>query len=213
MAAAGAATSAAAASAAAPAAAQAAKAAAAGSGAIHFASTSGEVEYAAGAHLANPISGFGGSDKIDFAHVAFAAGDHAVDNAGMVSIETSAGKTVATFKVSGTYTSSNFKAGKDASGHVLVAYVAPAAPADGWAVIGSPADLLGGYAPEFAEPPWMRESDLSMLHSGSALGSSAGTDPGVYGFPYERDGSVGGMSYAGAVGHGGPGCGSSGTGS
>ena len=115
--------------------------------------------------------------------------------------------------MSGTFTSANFKVSKDASGHVLVTYVAPAAPADGWAVIGSPADLLGGYAPEFAEPSWMRVSNLSGFDSWSALGSSAGTDPGVYGFPYERDGSVGGMSYAGAVGHAGSGCGSSGSGS
>ena len=85
-----------------------ANAKAAGSGAIHFASTSGEIEYAAGASLANTISGFGGSDEIDFAKVAFATGDHAVDNAGKVSIETSAGATVATFNVSGTYTSANF---------------------------------------------------------------------------------------------------------
>ena len=105
-----------------------ARASAGGSGGIDFASTSGEVEYSAGANLANAISGFGGSDKIDFAQVAFAAGDHAVDNSGKVSIKTSAAVTVATFKVSGTYTSANFHVGKDASGHVLVTYVAPDQP-------------------------------------------------------------------------------------
>jgi len=187
----------------------------AGRGKIRFASTSGEVECAAGAHLANTISGFRGSDKIDFSQVAFAARDHAVDNSRKVSIETAAGKMVATFKVTGTYTSSNFHVGADASRHVLVTYVAPAAPAaGGGAVIGSPADLLGGYAPEFAEPAWTRESNLSALDSWSALASSAGTGPGGFGFHHENDGNVGGeravlgvsVSWNGSTGHGpGPG--------
>jgi hypothetical protein len=42
--------------------------------------------------------------EIDVATAKFAAGDYAVDTNGFVSIETSADKTVATFKVSGTYT-------------------------------------------------------------------------------------------------------------
>ena len=123
-----------------------AKATAAGSGGIDFASTSGEVECAAGA-LANTITGFTGSDEIDFSTIAYTTGDHAVDNAGSVGIETSAGVTVATFKVNGTYTSANFKVGKDPSGDVLVTYAVAAANAaideiDG----GSFADLLGRYA-------------------------------------------------------------------
>ena len=123
-----------------------AKATAAGSGGIDFASTSGEVECAAGA-LANTITGFTGSDEIDFSTIAYTTGDHAVDNAGSVGIETSAGVTVATFKVNGTYTSANFKVGKDLSGDVLVTYAVAAANAaideiDG----GSFADLLGRYA-------------------------------------------------------------------
>ena len=104
---------------------------AAGRGAITFASTAGEVEYTAGANLANTINGFGGSDEIVFAKKKYAAGDYAVDNAGKVSIETSAGATVATFKVSGTYTSANFAVGADASGHVLVTYAATPSPAPG----------------------------------------------------------------------------------
>ena len=187
-----------------------ANAAAAGSGRIHFASTSGEVEYAAGAHLANRISGFRGSDKIDFAQVAFVAGDHAVDNSGKVSIKTSAGVTVATFKVSGTYTSANFHVGKDASGHVLVTHAATATAAGSEAVIGSPADILGSYAPEFAEPAWTRESNLSAFNSWSALASSAGTDPGGFGFHYQNDANVGGsrdgwgvaVGWNGSTGHG-----------
>ena len=80
---------------------------AAGRGGINFASTSGEVEYAAGANLANTISGFGpigsssSSDASDFSTVGYAAGDTAVDTKGIVAIETSTGATVATFKASG----------------------------------------------------------------------------------------------------------------
>ena len=131
-----------------------AKASAGGSGGIDFASTSGEVEYSAGAHLANAISGFGGADNIDFSKVAFTARDHAVDSSGAVSIETAAGKTVATFKVSGTYTSANFHVAADTSGHVLVTYVATGAPAASGPAIASPADLLGVYGADFAEAPW-----------------------------------------------------------
>ena len=79
--------------------------------------------------LANTIIGFGGSDEIDFAKVEYAAGDHAVDNAGKVAIETSAGTTIGTFDVSGTYTSANFDVSKDPSGDVLVTYAATATPA------------------------------------------------------------------------------------
>ena len=96
---------------------------AAGSGDIGFASTSGEVEYAAGATLSNTFAGFGGADAIDFSEVNHAAGDHAFDNAGTVTIQTSAGATVATFKVGGSYQSGNFAVGADASGHVLLTFV------------------------------------------------------------------------------------------
>ena len=106
-----------------------------------------------GSHLANTISGFGGTDKIDFSKVAFTARDHAVDNSGTVSIETAAGVTVATFKVSGTYTSANFHVAADTSGHVLVTYVATGAPAASGPAIASPADLLGGYGADFARRP------------------------------------------------------------
>jgi autotransporter-associated beta strand protein len=148
-----------------------AKVRSAGSGAITFGSTSGEIEYGASAHLANAIAGFGGSDEIDFAKVNYAAGDSADDNAGTVSIETSAGATVATFKVSGTYTSSNFNVGKDASGDVLVTYAAASA-----------ADLLGGYAAGLAEPSWAQAGGATAFESWALLGSSAGADPGGFGF-------------------------------
>jgi autotransporter-associated beta strand protein len=182
-----------------------ANAEAAGSGKIHFASPSGEIEYAAGAHLENRISGFGGKDKIDFAKVKYAAGDHAVDNAGKVSIETSAGATVATFKVAGTYTSANFRVGADRSGHLLVSDAATATAAASEAVIGSPLDILGGYATEFAEPSWTRASDLSAFDSWSALASGAGSGASGFGFHHENDRSGGGARDAWGVGAGGDG--------
>src|SRR5262249_35748451 len=76
---------------------------------------------------ANTISGFGGSDKIDFSAVAFTAGDHVVDttgqvSSGKVSVETSAGQTGATFKVSGLFSLDSFSVGADTHRDVLVTY-------------------------------------------------------------------------------------------
>ena len=188
-------------------------ASAAGSGGITFASTSGELEYAAGANLANTISGFGGADEIDFAKVKYAAGDHAVDNSGKVAIETSADKTAATFNVIGTYTSTNFDVGKDASGDVLVTYAATAANAAIDEIGGgSSADLLGRYGSAFAEPPSTPTGDALAFDAWTALGSSAGTYSG--GFDFQHDGNVGGgrdalgvgVGWNGSTGHGpGPG--------
>jgi hypothetical protein len=169
----------------------------AGGGGITFASTSGMIDYAAGADLANTISGFGGEDKIDFSTIAYAMGDHAVDNSGNVSIETRKGATVASFNVSGTYTSANFKVGKDASGDVLVSYL----------TADSPADILGSYASHFADPPWAPSGNLTMLHSLAAPGSSG---VGGFGSPYESDRNAGGVcagwgvavSSNGSTGHG-----------
>jgi hypothetical protein len=166
------------------------RAKAAGSGGIDFASTSGRVDYAAGANLGNTITGFGGKDKIEFSTIACAKGDHAVDNAGKVKVETSAGATVATFKVSGTYASANFHVAADKSGHVLVSYVASGAPAASSPAIASPADLLGVYGADLAEAPW-GASNLSAFDSWSALASGAGTDHGVLGFHHENYGRPG----------------------
>jgi len=194
-----------------------ADAAAAGSGRIHFASTSGEVEYDAkvSVNLANTITGFGGSDEIDFAKVKYAAGDHAVDTAGKVAIEASGGATVATFKVSGAYTSANFGVGADASGDVLVTYAATAANAAIDEVgAGSFADLLGRYGSAFAEPPSTPTGDALAFDAWTALGSSAGSYSG--GFDFHHDGNAGGardiwgvgVGWNGSTGHG-PGPGSS----
>jgi autotransporter-associated beta strand protein len=181
-------------------------AAAAGGGGISFGSTNGELEYAAKASvtIANTLTGFGGSDEIDFAKVKYAAGDHAVDDtSGRVAIETSAGATVAAFNVSGASTSANFNVGKDASGDVLVTYAATATTAGSEAVIGSPADILGGYAAEFAETSWTRARDLSAFDSWSALASGGGRGAGGFGSHHENDGNVGGARDAWGVGAGG----------
>ncbi len=146
---------------------------------------------------------------------AFAAGDHAVDNSGKVSIKTSAGVTVATFKVSGTYTSSDFHVGKDASGHVLVTHAATAADA-GIAEVGggSGADLLGRYDLQFSIPIQETQNGVLTLDSLLPPVSSAGTDPGGFGFHNDRtiDGeraalSVG-VGWNGPIGGHGPGSGS-----
>jgi autotransporter-associated beta strand protein len=170
------------------------RAKAAGSGGIDFASTSGEIEYAAkvSVDIANTISGFGGKDKIDFAKVKYAAGDHAViDTSGKVAVETSAGNTIGTCEVSGTYVSANFHVSADRSGDVLVTYATATA-----------ADILGGYATGFAEPSWTRAGDLSAFDSWSALAPGAGTDSGGFGLHHENDRSVGGARDAWGVGVG-----------
>jgi hypothetical protein len=67
------------------------------------------------------------------------------------------------------------------------------------------ADILGGYATEFAEPSWTRAGDLNAFDSWSALASGAGTDAGGFGFHHENDRSVGGARGAWGVGAGGDG--------
>jgi hypothetical protein len=99
--------------------------------------------------------------------------------------------------VSGTYTSANFKVGKDASGDVLVTYSATAANA---------ANLLGRYGSAFAEPPSTPTSFA--FDAWTALGSSAGTSSP--GFDFHGDGNVGvprdawgvGVGWNDSFGHG-----------
>jgi autotransporter-associated beta strand protein len=163
---------------------------AAGSGGISFASTSGEVKVAAGAHLANTITAFGGSgDRIDFSTVAWEPGDHAtVDSNGKVVIETSANVPVATFQVSGTYTSANFKVSADASGRdVLVTYVAaPASAALAESRSGSPVDLLGQHGSAYNAPPSTPRDDGLWFDVWNALVFNAGADPAGFEFRHAR---------------------------
>ncbi len=99
---------------------------------------------------------------------------------------------LATLNVSGTYTSANFNVGKDASGDVLVTYVAT--------IGGSSADLLGRYGSAFAEPPSTPASDAFAFDAWTALGSSAGTYSG--GFDFHHDGNAGGGRDVWGVGAG-----------
>jgi autotransporter-associated beta strand protein len=161
-----------------------ANAKAAGNGAIHFASTSGEVEYAiaavggVGPNLANTISGFGVGDAIDFSKVTWAAGDRAVDTSGHVGIETSAGTTVASFQLSVGF-SGNLSVGPDGSGDVKVTDPTSAA---GFALaspssVSSVSDLLGQYGSELAAESSFPDNDTLGFDAWTALSPSAGVDP------------------------------------
>ena len=154
--------------------------------------------FAAGANLANTISGFGGADKIDFSQVAFAPGDNAVDNAGSCLDRNAGGSTVATFNVSGTYASANFHVGTDMSGHVLVTYVATAAAA--------------GKRGRYREPRRHSRRLRRGVRRAALEGQrpvcvqflvrarvGAGTDPGVLGFHHENYGNAGGARDAWGV--------------
>jgi autotransporter-associated beta strand protein len=163
-----------------------------GTGGIDFATGSAELLYAAGANLANPISGFGGSDAIDFSQLGFATGDHAVDNGGQVAIETSVGQTIGGFDVSGTYASANFSVGKDTSGQVLVTYAATSTLAavnelGGGSLIG----LLGRYGSQVPTPiPETHSGDPAGLYSLLRPVLGAETLTGAFGSP--REGNAGG---------------------
>ena len=83
----------------------------------------GKDELALSTTYGGTIFGFGKGDKIDFLNDDYAKGDHAVISGGAVKIETAANNLVVEFRVAGSYTSSDFSVGKDASNHVLVAGV------------------------------------------------------------------------------------------
>ena len=147
-------------------------------------------EFAAGANLTNPISGFEVLDAIDFSTIAYATGDKAIDTAGKVSIETSAGVIVATFIVSGTYASDNFNVGKDASGHVLVTDPPTAALAPANAVgAHSLADLLEQPGSNGDALFSMSANDPLAFDAWTALSPGAGADRGAFDLPH--DGNVG----------------------
>ena len=101
-----------------------ANASAAGSGGIDFASTTGgEIEYrAAGATVSpkTPSAASGVRTRLTSRRSPMRPATRRSTPQRKVSIETSAGKTVAMFNVTGIYASDNFDVGQDASGHVLV---------------------------------------------------------------------------------------------
>ncbi len=132
------------------------------------------------------INNFGASDQVDFEAVKYASTDTVRYARRVVTVDNSRGAKVASFDVSGSYTGANFALSEDGSGHLLVRYVDPPANA---AIDEAGADILGGFATEFAEPPWAQASDLSAFDSWEALGSNAGTDRG--GFDFRHDGTAG----------------------
>jgi len=114
-------------------------AAAAGSGAITFAGTAELKLLMSGATLANPIAGFTTGDTLDFSGAAYSAAANLTythdpaDDAGLVTVLTATGATLASFAVQGRYNVANFKLSADSSGSLLVGYkpgVAYPAPAD-----------------------------------------------------------------------------------
>ena len=144
---------------------------AAGSGGIDFASTSGEVEFAAGAAPRQQDQRLPRLGQNRFLEGRLYRGRPAVDNSGKVSIETVAGKTVARFKVSTTYPSANFHVGKESQ----ATSSSPTSRAGRRPY--RPADILGSLGAEFAEPAWSGASNLYEFNSWSALASSAGPTP------------------------------------
>jgi hypothetical protein len=151
-----------------------------------------EAALAAGDLLGATIDNFGSGDSVDFKGVKYASGDAASTSNGVVTIVNSTDVAVASFDVSGTYTSANFSVGKDASGDILVTYASAAAAASE-AVIASPTDLLGSYATNFTEAPHIPASD-----SWALLAPSAGADLGTFSLNDENGGIFGGAR--GAVG-------------
>jgi hypothetical protein len=143
------------------------------------------VDYArlnSGSKVGATSNNFGAGDEVDFEAVKYASNDKLVYAKGLVSIDNSVGHTVASFRVSGTHTSANFKLNDDGSGHILVSYVATAASVAADEVSGGRStDLLGRYGAAFAEPLL---SDALAFDAWTALGS-AGTYSG--GFDFHHD--------------------------
>jgi hypothetical protein len=169
------------------------------------------VDYArlkSGSKLGATISGLTTGDAVDFHAVKYASTDTLAYAKGVVSIKNSADHTVASFHVSGTHTSANFKVSDDGSGHVLVTYAATAAnSAINEAQGRSFADLLGRYGSAFAEPPSTPASKALAFEAWTALGSSAGSYSGGLDFHY--NGNVGardtwgiGVGWEASFGHG-----------
>ena len=133
-----------------------------------------------------------------------------VDNSGKVSIKTSAGVTVATLKVSGTYTSANFHVGKDASGHALVTYAATAANAAIDEVGGGKLCVpLGGYGSQLPSPIPETHSGAVPLDSLLSAGFQApratlavSADHHDRNFGGARDAGGIGVGWDGPIGHG-----------
>jgi autotransporter-associated beta strand protein len=173
-----------------------------GGGSIVMSSSGGnQVLLESGSSLRSTISGFGVSDEVDFEAVEYYSTDTVGYLGGVVSVHNSKGTIVASFYVSGTYTSANFNVGADASGHVLVTY-AGTAGAGG----ASSADLLGRYGSQFFTS--IPETHKSVFARDSLLApvSSAETYTGNLAHHHEGNAWDIGVSSSGPLGRGpGPG--------
>ena len=188
-------------------------AAPASGGAIDMTSSSaGEyVRLKSGTKLGVLISGFTSGDSVDFEAVPFAETDKIAYANGFVSVENGVGATIGKFFVVGTYTKANFHLGADPAGDVLVSYAATPASACRPAGGGSPADILGPYD---CSSPSIPEAQRLLCSIPAASVSSAGTDPGGFGF--HSDGTIDGeraalsigVGWNGPIGGHGPGSGS-----
>ncbi len=169
------------------------------------------VDYArlkSGSTLGATFNNFGAGDEVDFEAVKYASTDKLVYAKGVVMIENSAGHTVASFHVSGTHTSANFKLSNDGSGHILVSYVDPRAPAVSEAVVGSPADLVGRYDSQFAIP--IAETHNGVVGLDSLLPPVLVAETYAGGLGYHHSGSIDeeraalsvGPGWEGSFGHG-----------
>ena len=184
-------------------------------GLIDMTSSSGGeyVRLKRGSSLGATISGFTSGDAVDFEAVAYAPTDTVSYASGVVSVDNSKGKTVASFDVSGTYTTANFHVGADPGGDLLVSYADPPANAAVDAIAGGIlSDLLGRYEPQFAAPLLEPVGGGFALDSLLPPASSAETHLGDYGnlegTSHAPTGSAlgAGPAWDGAVGHGpGPG--------
>ena len=133
------------------------------------------------ASIANPISGFGRGDTIVFSAVAFATGDKVADNGGNVLVETSAGKTVASFQLSAF--SGSLSVAPDGSGLKVTDPSSTAGVALASAVgVSSVSDLLGQYGSELAAQSSFPANDTLGFDAWTALSPSAGIDPSGFGF-------------------------------
>lgn len=85
-----------------------------------------QVDLAVGTYIGAPVSGFTGTDTIDFQSVADAAGDYVTyaggAGSGQVTIDDASGAAVADFSVTGDYNASNFTLSQDANGDLVVGW-------------------------------------------------------------------------------------------
>jgi hypothetical protein len=125
-----------------------------------------------GTTLGATVNGFTFGDAIEFAGVASAAGDTVSYASGVVSVVNN-GTTVASFEVSGTYTSANFTLGAS-SGHLKVGFQGTPGPTFSALLVQSMASFEPSTAPEAQFGSVDSGQDTSV--GGTGLGPSSPVD-------------------------------------